>query len=158
MKHTHAAIPALAAGLLLMGALAGSAGENLRARRFKFTYKTTVRDIPEGAQSLKVWLPYPQTDVNQTIHQVKIDAPGAVTLAREPRMGNQVVFFQAEAPKGPVQITMEVVATRRENAGLREALSAADARPYLIAEPLVPVDGPVKAVADAAVKGKKGDA
>ena len=38
-----------------------------RSRTFVLTYRATVRQIPEGAKALDLWLPLPQTDRNQTI-------------------------------------------------------------------------------------------
>ncbi|HYO14818.1 MAG TPA: transglutaminase domain-containing protein [Thermoanaerobaculia bacterium] len=136
----------------------GTEPSDLKTRTFLFTYRAVVKDIPSGSRSLSVWLPFPQTDRNQTIHQVTVQAPGAVTIGREPRYGNEAVYFQAASPQGPMEITMEVVATRRENAGERETLSPEDARQYLMAEPLVPLDGPVKALAVEATEGKRSDA
>jgi len=53
---------------------------------------------------------------------------------------------------------MEILATRRENTGERETLAPHVLRGYLAAEPLVPLDGPVKALAAETTRGKKGDA
>src|SRR3954462_14253372 len=60
-----------------------------RARTFELTYKATVRDIPDRAKALDLWLPLPQTDRNQTIHRLTIDAPSPVSIGREARSGNQ---------------------------------------------------------------------
>jgi transglutaminase-like putative cysteine protease len=155
---TRRVLPALAAGIALMLALAASAQQGLKTRTFRFTYKATFRDVPAGAKSLDVWLPYPQTDANQTIRQVTIQAPGTVTIGREPVHGDEALFYHQDHPKGPVELSLEVTATRRENAGEPEVLSPARAQQYLGAEPLVPLDGPVKTLALEAIQGKRGDA
>jgi hypothetical protein len=59
------------------------------SRTVELAYRATVRDVPAGAKSLDLWLPLPQTDRNQTIHRVTIDAPNPVTIGREARSGNQ---------------------------------------------------------------------
>jgi transglutaminase-like putative cysteine protease len=148
----------LAVGVGLAAALAAPAQTGLRSRTFRFTYQTTVKEIPAAAKTLDVWLPYPQSDANQTIHQVTLNAPGPVTIGTEPKHGNMAVCFHQENPTGPVQLSMEVVATRRENAGERENLTRDEERTYLVAEPLVPLDGPVKALAVEATRGKETDA
>ena len=124
-------------GLLLAAtgrglAPARQAPEGSRHRTFRLTYRAEVRDIPAGAQALDLWMPSPQTDPNQTIHQVTVDAPGPVRLGREPNAGNQVLHFRralgSTDPKTqppndpPVVVTMTIDATRRENSGLAAQL------------------------------------
>src|SRR5262249_6670997 len=69
--------------------------QTVKSRTFELVYQTTIRNIPVDADTLEAWVPMPQTDSNQTIHQISIDAPVPVTLGREPRYGNlveQVIF------------------------------------------------------------------
>lgn len=151
--------PVLVAGLALaLASLATAAQPELKARTFKLTYAATVQQIPAGARSLDLWLPYPQTDANQTIDRVTVRAPGPLTIGREPRLGDEALCYHAGNPTGSVTVELEVSATRRENAGLKETLSAEEARQYLGPEPLVPIDGPVLALAREAVKGARTDA
>src|SRR4051812_14129448 len=86
-----------------------------RSRTFELTYGATVRVMPDHAKSLELWVPFPQTDPNQTIHQVLIKASVPVTLGRESRYGNQSLHLKVDRPKPPVSIAMTIVATRREN-------------------------------------------
>lgn len=149
---------ALAGGLVLASALACSAGQSeLRSRTFRFTYRTTVKDIPAGAKSLDLWVPYPQSDANQTVQAVTLRGPGPLTIGREPKRGNMAVYYHADNPRAPVDLTMEIVATRWENAGHRDVLTPEEHREFLQAEPMVPLDGPVKALAVEATQGKKGE-
>ncbi|MFN3650914.1 MAG: transglutaminase-like domain-containing protein [Armatimonadota bacterium] len=149
----------LVASLLAVSCgLAGAAQTPTRSRTFRFHYRTVVNDVPHGSGALEVWLPYPQSTEHQAIHSVTLAAPGPITISQEPRQGNQAAYFRQERPSGPVEITMEIVATRLENAGTREELNAAERAEYLSAEPLVPTDGPVKALAVEATRGKKGAA
>jgi transglutaminase-like putative cysteine protease len=128
------------------------------SRSFVLTYGATVRDVPAGAKNLDLWLPVPATDRNQTIRRLTIDAPGRVTIGREDRFGNQCLHVRAESPQGPIAVTMTVEATRRENAGSAEPLGDAERTIDLEAEPLVPLDGPVRALAEEATKGLRNDA
>ena len=125
----------------------------LRSRTFLLTYQATIRDIPPGAKSLDVWVPLPQTDSNQTIHQISIFAPNSVTIGREARFGNQSLHARVDGPKGPVQITLVIEATRRENSGRQESLSSRGSEEHLAPEPLVPLDGPIHELAVGATKG-----
>ena len=124
-----------------------------KSRSFQLTYEATIRDIPRDAKTLEAWVPLPQTDSNQTIHQISIIAPVPVTIGREPRFGNQSLHVRVDGPKGPVQITLVIDATRRENSGRHESLSAEDRRAQLTPEPLVPLDGPIHELAVEATKG-----
>ena len=47
----------------------------LKSRTFQLTYQATIRDIPRDVKTLEAWVPLPQTDLNQTIHQISINAP-----------------------------------------------------------------------------------
>jgi transglutaminase-like putative cysteine protease len=124
-----------------------------KSRSFTVTYRATVRDIPEGARTLDIWLPVPQTDRHQTIHELTIDAPGPVTIGRETRFGNQCLQVHVRAPRRPVSITWTAQVTRRENGGTLEPLGDEERALDLSAEPLVPLSGPVRALADQATAG-----
>lgn len=100
MNPSPRLLSVLAAGMALLAAMSASAQQGLKARTFRFTYKTTLRDVPAGAKSLDVWLPYPQTDVNQTLRQVTIQAPGTVTIGREPVYGNEALFYPPGQSEG----------------------------------------------------------
>jgi transglutaminase-like putative cysteine protease len=128
------------------------------SRTFEMTYRATVRDVPEGTQAVDLWLPLPQTDDRQTIHRVTIDAPGPVAIGRESRYGNQSLHVRAGRPQGPVRVVLTIVATRRENAGRPGPLTPEDRARYLAPEPLVPLDGPVRALALEATRGRATDA
>ena len=129
-----------------------------RARTFELTYRATVRDIPDGAKSLDLWLPLPQSDRNQTIRRVTIDAPNPVSIGREARSGNQCLHVRVGAPKAPVTVGLVIEATRREDAGSDEPLGDGERAEYLKPEPLVPLDGPVRALALEATRGLTTDA
>ena len=130
----------------------------IRSRTFELTYTATVRDIPEGTKVLDLWLPLPQSDRNQTIHRITIDAPNRVTIGRKARFGNQSVYLRVDHPTTPVTITLTVEATRRESTGSDEVLSDGDRAEYLKPEPLVPLDGPVRSLAIDAIRGLNTDA
>jgi transglutaminase-like putative cysteine protease len=125
----------------------------LKSRTFQLTYQATIRDISTDAKRVDAWVPLPQTDANQTIHQISIDGPVPIAIGREPRFGNQSLHIRVDHPKAPVQITLVIEATRTENAGHRQPLSAEDRQALLAPEPLVPLDGPIRELAIDATKG-----
>ena len=146
------------AGLMLSLAGTSAADEPLRERTFELTYRATIKEVPEKAKALDLWLPLPQTDRNQTIHRVTIDAPNPISIGREARSGNQCLHVRVGSPKAPVVVTLVMEATRREDAGSDEALSEEDRARYLATEPLVPLGGPVRALALEATRGLTTDA
>ncbi len=125
----------------------------LKSRTFQLTYQATIRDLPRDAKTLLAWVPLPQTDSNQTIHQISITGPVPVTIGRESRFGNQSLHARVDRPKGPVQITLVIEATRTENGGRQQSLRAEDRRTQLTPEPLVPLDGPIHELAVGATHG-----
>lgn len=129
-----------------------------RSRSLTLTYQATVRDVPEGAKALDLWLPFPQTDRNQTIHRVTVETPGAWTVGREARFGNQSVHVRARSPQGPLTVTLTIEATRKENGGSAEPLGDGERAFYLRPEPLVPLDGPVRRLAEEATRDAKTEA
>ncbi len=128
-----------------------------KSRTFLLTYRAIVKDIPKDAKTLDLWLPLPQTDRNQTIHSLTIDAPGPLTIGRESRFGNQCLYLRVQRPRGSVSVTLSIDATRRENSATIEPLSDKDRDRYLRPEPLVPLDGPIRELATRATKGWKSD-
>jgi transglutaminase-like putative cysteine protease len=145
--------------LLILGPadIAASEGQT-RSRNFELTYKATVRNVPEGTRTLDLWLPLPPTDRNQTVHQVTIDAPSRVSIGREARFGNQNLYVRVNHPAGPVTVTLTIEATRWENDGSDEVLGAEARAEFLKAEPLVPLDGPVRMLALEAIRRLDTDA
>jgi transglutaminase-like putative cysteine protease len=156
MLHHRSLLASLA--LVAAAGTAVGAERTPPSRTFQVVYTAMVKDVPAGAKSLDLWLPYPQTDENQVVHSVRVTAPGPVTIGREPQRGNEAVYFHQDDPKDPVTLRLEIDATRNENSGHPAVLTPVEKAEYLAPEPLVPLDGPVKAVADEATRGKKSDA
>ena len=128
-----------------------------RSRTFSLNYRATLREIPKGAKAVDLWLPWPQTDINQTIHRVTVDAPGPMTIGREARFGNQCLHISVEPPDGILTVSLTIEATRKENSGSNEPLRDEDRAAYLMPEPLVPLSGPVQKLALEATRGLTAD-
>jgi transglutaminase-like putative cysteine protease len=151
-------LPILLAALTAPPAPESPRGARERSRDFDLTYRATVRDIPPGARALDIWLPLPQTDRHQTIHQLTINAPGPLTFGREDRFGNQCLHVRVSSPRGPVSIAWMARATRRENGGTLEPLDDEERALDLSPEPLVPLSGPVRDLAQQATAGLTSEA
>jgi transglutaminase-like putative cysteine protease len=145
-------------GKLVAPSTVTGAEKPLRSRTFELTYQATVIKAPNSAKALELWLPVPVTDRNQTIHRITLNAPGPVTIGREPRFGNQCLYVRAQPTGGSLSVSLTVEATRVENAGSAEILKADDRARYLAPEPLVPLTGPVHDLAESATRGLSTDA
>jgi transglutaminase-like putative cysteine protease len=146
-------VPLLAVESLAQAPPAGGEHVVQRSRTFTLTYQATVRDIPKGAKAIDLWLPWPQTDSNQTIHRVTVDAPHPMAIGRETRFGNQCLHVSAHPEDGFLTVSLTIDATRTENSGSSEPLRDEDRALYLAPEPLVPLSGPVKELALEATRG-----
>jgi hypothetical protein len=63
----------------------GDAKQNVeRSRTFTLTYSASLRKLPSNAKAIDLWLPWPQTGVNQTIHRVDVDASGPFPSGENP--------------------------------------------------------------------------
>jgi transglutaminase-like putative cysteine protease len=151
MSNRVLGLAAVMVGLFSAGLPAGE--PPLRSRTFRLTLRATVRDIPAGARSLDLWLPIPQSDRNQTIHRLTIDAAPPISIGREARFGNQCLHVRVASPHAPISVTLALEATRRENAGSDEPLGETERASYLGPEPLVPLDGPIRSLALEATQG-----
>src|SRR5438270_7971225 len=93
----------LCAAVLCLAAAGGIAAFGQQsepaARTFQFRYRTVVKEIPAEAGKVEVWLPFPSSDAHQTIQSVRIDAPGPITVSREPEYGNQVLYVRVDHPQ-----------------------------------------------------------
>jgi transglutaminase-like putative cysteine protease len=84
-------------------------------RTFRFTYNFTVKDIPSGAQRVRVWVPVPQTDQHQTVRVLAVKAPGKTQMTHEPEYGNRMIYAEMQNPAASkVEFTLEYEVTRRE--------------------------------------------
>lgn len=131
------------------------------SRTFSFTYTAVVRDLPQTARRVEVWIPYPQSDPHQTIHSVRVSAAAAMEIAREPEYGNQAIYLLFDRPNATeIPITITVTASRRE---YRRELTPGRTPPerpealkrFLKPDRLVPIDGRIREEALAVTKGKR---
>lgn len=136
------------------------------SRSFQFQYRTVVKEIPAGAGRVEVWLPFPTSNAYQTIDRVSIEAPGPITISREPEYGNSILYVRVDHPTQPeIPIAMTFTATRREHVNRPTAAVAKQPRPlsaeqralFLKPDHLVPTNGKIQQLALQVTKGKATD-
>jgi transglutaminase-like putative cysteine protease len=102
---------------------------------FDFTYEATLPEITGKAQC---WLPMPQTDKFQEVDAGSIDLPADYRTLDDSAHGNKVLFMEL-GPEHSGKTMKMVFHVRRKEKGAYVA-DAADAKKYLKANRLIPVD------------------
>jgi len=68
-------------------------------RTFNYTYMVEVKGFPQGSARLNMWIPYPQSNADQIILDVKVDSPYPVSVGHEPKYGNAYLFLTVNHPR-----------------------------------------------------------
>lgn len=135
-----------------------------RTREFEFTYQVEVRDIPESAARLDLWLPYPRSDENQEVREVEIQAPLRGVITQENEHGNTMLYFGVEKPADrlfPATLKLRIrrkETTRQLVAGVGGEDGGEDhakLERFLRPERLIPVDDRVRRWVKDVVSGKE---
>jgi transglutaminase-like putative cysteine protease len=128
------------------------------SRTFRFTYNFTVKDIPQGAKQLRVWIPVPQPDAHQTVRLLEVKAPVKTRMNQEPEYGNRMMYAEIQNPaEGKTEFTLAYKVTRREySRGDYAQLGRTDQKPSVVPaamnrliapDNLIPTDGKIKELA-----------
>ena len=150
----------LAALLPAAAAPAAEAGAP-NVRHFQIQYTAVVPALPAGAQHLRMWLPYPESDAWQTIDGVIVTAPFAHGVRHDREYGNSLLFLEAQPPPASGgQVTMTFTVTRREYVNRPDGPHPVEANQTdakLLArfrqhDELVPLQGKIAEAARAATK------
>src|SRR5262249_46614617 len=113
MRAGVAIVTALAALGLLAAAAAPATPPAERA--FQLRYSATIHNVPEGAGKVSIWLPYPTSDRNQEIRDVRVRSAYAATIHKDPLYGNSILYIDVEKPKErSVPVELDFTVRRRE--------------------------------------------
>jgi transglutaminase-like putative cysteine protease len=134
-----------------------------KTRTFEFKYAATVKEVPEGAKTVELWIPVPRDTKHQKITNIKFDAPAEAAIGDEPTENNRMAYWKFDAAKAKgLTVTLTFDCTRTEAAAgdlskAREITPDEKAKleQYLKPNKLVLVGGDFVAVADSATKGAK---
>ena len=84
------------------------------SREFHFTYAGTVTGLAPDAEA-RIWLPVPPSDEDQQSRIARIELPSAGSFAREPKFGNEILYFEGRPnAKGEVSFSITYRVTRFE--------------------------------------------
>jgi transglutaminase-like putative cysteine protease len=166
MRFTKIAMLSLVVVGAALGAFTLAAPERKASpRSFDFVYSAEIANIPKGARTVAVWVPYPVTDPNQKIDDVEVKSPVPATIEQDAD-GNSVLYFALENPTEPslaFEMSFRVKRdeyVRKDFAKARGKLGRkerAELAQYLKADKLVPLDERIRGLSAEVVKGKKTD-
>lgn len=81
------------------------------SRTFAIEYVGKISGVPDGAKRLRVWMPVPQDSTVQSIHDLRFSL--RPKIAKEPKYGDKIAYWEIDEPKTTNQITMSFVCTRK---------------------------------------------
>jgi len=149
------------AAFLPAAAVFGAETATPSVRRFEIHYTATIPALPSGAQHLRMWLPYPESDAWQSIDSLVVSAPFTHRVNHEKEYGNSLLFLESQPPPASGgQVAMAFTVTRREYVNRPDGPHAAEANkvdPKLLQrlrqpDKLVPLQGKIAEVAREATK------
>jgi transglutaminase-like putative cysteine protease len=125
-------------------------------RHFEIQYVAAIPALPAGAQHLRMWLPYPESDAWQTVDGLVVTAPFSHSVRHDREYGNSLLYLESQPPLASAgEVTMTFTVTRREYVNRPEGPHPAEANhtdPKLLArfrqpDKLVPLQGKIAEVA-----------
>ena len=163
LKMIAGAVACLIALVAFDSSLSLSSTASAPLRKFEFTYVAKIPALPADAKVSRIWIPLPQSNLYQTIRNLKIEAPFAYTEHKDPQYGNEYLYVQVPASKvgkpADVKITFDV--TRREHrvaleprpAAASSHVPTADLQRYLEPDRLIPLNGVIAELSAQQTKG-----
>lgn len=132
----------LLVGMLLCAS--ASAAEEPAKRQFEFTYGGAVTEVHSGAL-VRLWLPLPKTDDDQTIERMSVTLPSQQRNRRETtekKYGNRVLYFECPANEdGEVPFELAYRVERQEVLFDRtKTQDETTTKPFRTASRYVPLD------------------
>jgi len=138
----------------------------LKTRHLEFAYKATILEAPNSTNQLNVWIPYPTTDENQEVQDIKVTAPVTGTVYTEPKYHNAIIYFpirDSHAQEVDIELSFKVKRSeniRKNFPDVKQAtVGAIDSElgMYLSPDKLVPIDDQVISWARDVTKDKEND-
>lgn len=139
--------------------LASSAFAELKERQAEIVFKINLKS-PGDAKEVGLWIPYPVSDNNQTVEEVKIEGNYDKSgVYKESEYGNSALYAKWSGPKNERVLTYSYKVKRKEVVArdfpkTESNISEEELKQYLQATSRGPVTGRVKETAERITKGK----
>lgn len=147
--------------LLTLSVLIGAATASGATSRAGMVTVNVDLSAQEKGKEVKLWLPYPVTDANQSITGVSVSGDYAESgVYTDKANGTPILYARWNSDATSRKLSFTVAAARQEVVRRdfpkkETAWDPADYRQYLAPTSLGPIDGEVKKLADSITKGKK---
>lgn len=157
----RAALTAVLVFVLTLTVTAAEAGAAKKERSGSVTFAIDLKSPPQ-AQDVRMWFPYPTSDLNQKIDNLQFSGNySSFTLSREPQSGALYLFTQWRGPQKQRRLTVSFEATAKELKVAKLTEGPAPIPPevakYVKSEFWIPSDDKkVRALARQITSGKKG--
>lgn len=128
-----------------------------RERAFEFT-EELILDVPEDAGSVRLWIPVPAQNANQSTEVLEVDAPFSYRMMMDEDFDNRMLYMEKESPfmNQRVQITIRYKIVRVAQNGAREAGGESpEVKEYLEPRGLEVINGKIRKIARRTTKGIK---
>ncbi len=114
----------------------------------RFTYTATVPVVPNGTQTVDLWIPVPSDNAFQRVTNLKVMTPVEHRVTRETKNGNRMVYVRFTNIIVPLQVTVVVDVERTAATATSNPFGTnVESAQYLKADRLVPIDGRMAEIA-----------
>src|SRR5262249_46492724 len=128
--------------------------------RYRVEYRVDLPAIAaKPGQRLRVWVPYPATNADQTVEPGAIDSHWPYRLTVD-RLGNRIVYTEGDAPAARPLLVRAGVQRSPPHGVPSVAIAVGppkDPSRYKAPIQLIPLDGVIRQLADQEGKGTDGD-
>ncbi|MDP2682251.1 MAG: transglutaminase domain-containing protein [Deltaproteobacteria bacterium] len=134
-----------------------------KERQGEVTFKINI-EAPEDSKDVRLWLPYPVSDKEQTIEDVKIDGNFYYSgIYGQKQEGDMALYAEWTQPAKERFITLTFKAKAMERIKkdfpskipFQESGIPVEVKEYVKGSEFIPIDGKIKAIALKAIRGKK---
>lgn len=141
--------------LLFMGDISGA-----RERQGEVVFKITIQ-APEDSRDVRLWLPYPVSDGEQTIEDIRVGGNFTYSGVYGQRDGGDLALYaEWRSPAKERFLTLSFKASAIERIKrdfpTKESDIPVEIKEYLKGSRFIPTDGKVKEIAEDITKGKRG--
>jgi transglutaminase-like putative cysteine protease len=129
-----------------------------KKRHFLFTYKVKLASVPQG--DMKFWIPVADSNREQVVTLVKINAPVPLEKKKEREYGNSLLFGRVKDSDKELEIELQYEVTRIEQKGSpterskSEHASPKELARFLKSDHLTPLNDRIRKLAAEVTRGK----
>ncbi len=128
-------------------------------RVFTIEERILFKGLPQDISALRIWVPYPVEDSQQTIEDLKLEGPFDFQIITDSEYNNRILYLKPKEltpHSDSAQVILSFKVQRREYAMPYAEIPHGKALArFLKADRLVPVNGRIRQLAKEITKGKK---